>query len=227
MTQEQLRRAAPDVGTPVERSRASSGQIQLPGESDVPGKRELEDLRTCVGKLDEAMRIEGIDPAGVLGVWCQSIRACLVTFCNAVSASTARVEGRSEVVERAMKAEVERVKIAIEQCRAETMLARMKTAETVEVRKVENVELARELGTEISKTIRTAALVREVRFNRRQNWSAVALVATVLLGCFVGGAVWSSYRADQGVVARCLANQQVDTTGKTYWCAMTVVRDGT
>lgn len=125
-----------------------------------------------------------------------------------------------------MKAEVERVRVAIQQCHAETALVRLKKNEAVDLLKVEKVELARELGAEISNTIKMAAMVREVRFNRRQNWSAVALVATVLLGCFVGGAVWNSYRADGSVISRCLKNQHPDENGKTYWCSMTDVLAG-
>lgn len=184
-------------------------------------------IRRCVQEFARAVQDEGIDPQAPLGIWSRALQNSLGALALFMDLVAERVDERAEVVERAMQAEVERVRVAIQQCQAETMLARMKTAETVELRKVENVELARELGTEISKTIRTAALVREVRFNRRQNWSAVALLATVLLGCFVGGAVWSSNRADESVVTRCLKSQQVDETGKTYWCAMTVVRNGT
>lgn len=161
-----------------------------------------------------------------MGIWSKALQNSLGALALFMDLVAERVDERAEAVERAMKAEVERVRVAIQQCHAETAQARIKTAETVELRKVENVELARELGAEISKTIKRAALVREVRFNRRQNWSAVALVATVLLACFVGGAVWSSYREASGVVARCSKGQVVDATGKTYWCPMTIVRDG-
>ncbi len=186
----------------------------------------LEELKAAIARLHAAARAEGIEANSTLGVWLTSQEMAMMTLAEAMNWQVQRVEEFSGAVERAMKAEVERVRVAIQQCHAETALVRLKKNEAVDLLKVEKVELARELGAEISNTIKMAAMVREVRFNRRQNWSAVALVATVLLGCFVGGAVWNSYRADGSVISRCLKNQHPDENGKTYWCSMTDVLAG-
>ena len=184
------------------------------------------EVRSCVLELEEAMREEGIDPRAPLGIWCRALQNSIGALATFVDVSTDRVEGKSEVVERAMTAQVERVKVAIEESRAETIRARISTAHSEELRKVENLKLARELGEGIKETLRSTMLAREIRFNRRQNWSAVALVAFVLFGCFIGGGVWAGYRSDHGVVGRCLAKQVADEAGQHFYCSMDVVRGG-
>ena len=203
-----------------------SQQARSYGSSQDAASGALIELRACLDGLDDAMRIEGIEPHGVLGVWCRAMRAGLLAFCCAVDLSTARVEGRSEVIERAMREEVNRVKVAIEESRAETVRARISTAHSEEVRKVENLKLARELGEGIKETLKTTMLAREIRFNRRQNWSAVSLVALAAFACFIGGGVWSGYQNGHGVIGRCLAKQVPDESGQHFYCSMDVVRGG-
>ena len=184
------------------------------------------ELRSCVRELEEAMREEGIDPRAPLGIWCRALQNSIGALATFVDVSTDRVEGKSEVVERAMAAQVERVKVAIEESRAETVRARISTAQSEELRRVENLKLARELGEGIKDTLKTTMLAREIRFNRRQNWSAVSLVACAAFACFIGGGVWAGYRSDHGVIGKCLAKQVPDESGKHFYCSMDVVRGG-
>lgn len=183
-------------------------------------------LRHCARELDEAMREEGIDPHGPLGIWSRAAQRFVITFAVITEAASTRIEGRLEIIEAAMRVEVERVKVAVEQSRAETARARVSIAQSEEVRRLENLKLARELGAEITQTIKTTALAREIRFNRRQNWSAVALVSGVLIAVFIAGGAWSGFRHERSILDQCIANQLPDGTGKTYWCPMPVVRGG-
>ena len=210
----------------VEPTLQRSQQASKPGDPQDAASGALIELRACLDGLNDAMRIEGIEPHGVLGVWCRAMRAGLLAFCCAVDLSTARVEGRSEIIEGAMREEVNRVRVAVEESRAETVRARISTAHSEEVRKVENLKLARELGEGIKETLKTTMLAREIRFNRRQNWSAVSLVALAAFACFIGGGVWSGYRSDHGVIGRCLAKQVPDESGQHFYCSMDVVRGG-
>ena len=209
-----------------------SGGTKAPGDAEQQSDKEAQiaygvaELRSCVRELEEAMREEGIDPRAPLGVWCRALQNSIGALAIFVDVSTDRVEEKSELVERAMTAQVERVKVAIEESRAETVRARISTAHSEELRKVENLKLARELGEGIKETLKTTMLAREIRFNRRQNWSGVALVAFVLFGCFIGGGVWAGYRSDHGVIGRCLTKQVPDESGKHFYCSMDVVRGG-
>ena len=201
-----------------------SGDAEQQSDKTAQIARAVAELRSCVRELEEAMREEGIDPRAPLGIWCRALQNSIGALATFVDVSTDRVESKSEVVERAMAAQVERVKVAIEESRAETIRARISTAHSEEQRKAENLTLARDLGEGIKETLKTTMLAREIRFNRRQNWSAVALVAFVLFGCFIGGGVWAGYRSDHGVIGRCLAKQVPDEAGRHFYCSMDVVR---
>lgn len=50
------------------------------------------------------------------------------------------------------------------------------------------------------------------------------LASCVVVGMFVGGAVWASYRSDHAILAACLKAQQTDVAGKVSWCPMVVVQ---
>ncbi len=225
---------APSEGSPAVRKEPT---LLSPSSGDSPATpadrsaAALQQLRDTVERFGDAMRSEGIDSKGVLGVWSDALRAGLISFVYAVEVLTERVEGQSLTVQGAMNAAVARVDIEVDRVRAvssaahaEMVLSRQKMRESEEVRKVENLTLARELGTEISETVKTTALAREIRFNRRQNWSAVALVAVIFLSVFIGGAVWASYRSDHAILGACLKAQRTDPSGKVSWCPMTVVQ---
>ena len=149
-------------------SNKAQGDADQQSDKEAQIARAVVELRSCVRELEEAMREEGIDPRAPLGVWCRALQNSIGALATFVDVSTDRVDGKSEVVERAMIAQVERVKVAIEESRAETIRARVSTAHSEELRKVENLKLARELGEGIKETLKTTMLAREIRFNRRR-----------------------------------------------------------
>lgn len=193
--------------------------------------KAIEDLKAAILQLRLAAKAEGIEAGSTLGVWMTSQEMVLMVMMETVEWQVGRIEARLDQVDAAMKATIARVNAEIEMLRvvrdaaeAEAREARERVRESEEVRKVDNVTLARELGSEITKTIKRAALIREVRLNRVQNWSAVGLVAAIIFAVFIGGAVWSSYRNDSAILAACMKAQQSDPAGKASWCPMVVVK---
>ena len=184
---------------------------------------ETAKLQECVGKLGDAMRFEGIDAHTPLGVWCEAQQAAMLSLGQLVELQTARIEDRAEAVERSWKAQTELHGKAIEELRAATQACRAETARSEAKRKADGQLLAGEVATDIKKAITDTMVVREVRWNRRQNWTAAAIGAVVLMGLFVGGGIWSGYRTDQGMIGRCLTKQVVDAAGQAY-CPMNVLR---
>lgn len=191
----------------------------------------VEQLKAAIVALRAAAKVEGIEPGSVLGVWMTSQEIAIMAMADTVEWQIGRIEGRLDQVVQLMAAATKRVDAEIG--RSKTTMAewhsaaayvRSRTAESEESRKVENLRLARELGDGIKETLKTTMLAREIRFNRRQNWSAVALVASVLLACFMAGGVWTGYRSDHGVVGRCLAKQVPDEAGRYFYCRMDIVQ---
>ena len=191
----------------------------------------VEQLKAAIIALRVAAKAEGIEAGSVLGVWMTSQEIAIMAMADTVEWQIGRVEGRLDQCEQLMAtatkrvdAEVARAKTTMAEWHSAAAYVRSCTAESEEQRKVEKLRLARELGEGIKETLKTTMLAREIRFNRRQNWSGVAIVAFVLFSCFIGGGVWAGYRSDHGVIGRCLAKQVPDESGQHFYCAMEVVR---
>lgn len=182
----------------------------------------IDTLRFSADALDRAMHEEGIDSSSSLAVWGKAQRDCLNVMILIAENFAERIDDRTDAVERAMRAQVDLVKAEIERCRYETERLQAVTGLSIEGRKKDSQELAKELSKLISKGIKEATLIREKRFNRMQNWSAAGFLAFCLLSCFVGGQVWSNYKLDSRVLERCERNQVAG--GGTTWCDMIVAR---
>ena len=173
-------------------------KLRAAAEGRANAEAEITNLRACLEQLQEALRIEGIEPNGPLGVWSRALGSALNGMAVLVQADL--VEAKAEAVERAMLAEVARVKTAVEEARVLTSRLKVEIEDNKERRRDENLALAKELGEGIKDTLKTSLLIRERRWNRRQNWSAAALAASVLIGCFVAGVGWSDYSRPGGAV---------------------------
>ena len=184
---------------------------------------ETAKLQECVGKLGDAMRFEGIDAHTPLGVWCEAQQAAMLSLGQLVEMQTIRIEERAEAVQRSWQAQADVHAKAIEELRAATQTCRAETAHSEAKRKADGQLLTHEVATGIKQVLADTMVVREIRWNRRQNWMAAALAAVVLLSFFICGGVWTSYRFDRGTISRCLTKQVLDTAGRQY-CPMDVVR---
>lgn len=180
-------------------------------------------LRSCVEMLAEAMRFEGIDAHTPLGVWCQALQATMLSLGRLVDMQTARIEERAEAMAKPWQAQTEVHSQAIEELRAATQACRAETTRSEEKRKADGQLLAGEVATDIKQAITATMVVREVQWNRRQNWTAAAITAAILVGFFVSGSVWSRYQNDRGIAERCLKKQVLDNAGHQY-CPMKVVQ---
>ena len=188
---------------------------------------EIERLRACVGQLEEAMRVEGIDPTGPLGVWSRALGSTVSALAILAEDQAHRVDEKVVAVERAMLAQVERVKVAVDEARALTNHLKVEIEHNKERRKDDNLALAKELGGNIKDTLKTSLLIRERRWNRAQNWTAAMLAASVMMGCTAVGARWNASQrpADpvQEVMDRCVARKVLDEVTRQYYCPVKVV----
>lgn len=179
-------------------------------------------LAASLFQLQEAARVEQIERNSTLGVFLVAQEMALMTLASVVESQQAAIGDRAVVVERAMAAQVDVVKVEVERCRQETQRLQAATGLAVEQRKKDSQELAKELSKLISKGIKEATLIREVRFNRFQNWSAASFLAFCLFASFVGGQVWTNSKLEARILERCERAQVL--SGGTAWCDMTVAR---
>lgn len=143
-----------------------------------------EHLAASLFQLQEAARAEQIESNSTLGVFLVAQEMALMTLASVVETQqivigdrASEMQGAMVAQERVMASQVAVVKVEIERCRQETQRLQAVTGLAVEERKKDSQELAKELSKLISKGIKEATLIREVRFNRFQNWSAAGFLA--------------------------------------------------
>ena len=179
-------------------------------------------LSASLSQLQEAARVEQIERNSTLGVFLVAQEMALITLASVVESQELAIVDRAVVVERAMTVQVDVVKLEVERLRQETQRLQAVTGLAVEQRKKDSQELAKELSKLISKGIKEATLIREVRFNRLQNWSAAGFLALGLFGSFVGGQVWTNSKLETRILERCERAQVL--SGGTSWCDMSIAR---
>lgn len=203
-------------------------QLKVAAEGKARAGAEVQNLRACLVQLQEAMRIEGIDPQGPLGVWSRALASTISSLAIVVEVQAELVEGKAETVERAMMAQVKRVEVGVEELRAWTNRAKAEIEDSKERRRADNLALAKELGENVKETLKNSLLIRERKWNRRQNWTAATLLALLLSACFVGGATWREQQRPTGTVQevmdRCLARQVLDEVTHQYFCPVKIVQ---
>ena len=188
----------------------------------------VQQLQAAIADLHKAALEEKIELDGTLRVWLRAQVTTLKAMAGLVQEQTERIEDKAAAVERAMQAEVARVKAAVEEARGLTNRLKADIENNKERRMDDNLALAKELGEGIKSTLKDAMLIRERRWNRRQNWTVATLSALLLTACFVGGATWREHQRPTGTVQevmdRCLARQVLDEVTHQYFCPVKIVQ---
>ena len=179
---------------------------------------ETAELREAVAKLKEAAEIEGIEPEGALGLFTETLGNILLTLGHLVETQTMRIEQRANATGAASVKSIEEMRAATAACRAQVTLSE-------EQRRSQRLMLAADVAGDIKKVLKESLVIREVKWNRRQNWTAAALAAAVLMGCFIACGIWTGYYNDRAALDRCISKQVIDSSGRAY-CGIEVVRGG-
>ena len=191
----------------------------------------IDEIKAAVSRLREAAIAEGIEPGSTLGVWMVSQEMALLTMADLVEEQSRRIEERADRIDQAMRdstklldAEIARSKHAIQETRLAIEHSRVQTKQSEEHRQSMATQLAGTLYGSIEEKLNNSVIVRQVQWNRRRNWSSAALVATIMLGIFVGGMVLEGSRHDRGVLARCAEEEVHDKNGRVY-CPIDVLQE--
>jgi hypothetical protein len=179
---------------------------------------ETAELMSCIEQLKSAMVSAGIDDDSPLGAWGRAQQLVLLTFSRLIEGQTVRIEQRANAVAAAAVKSIDEMRAATAACRAQVTLSE-------EQRRSERLTLASEVAEDIKKVLKESLVIREVKWNRRQNWTAAALGAAVLMGCFIAGGIWTGYYNDRAALDRCISKQVMDSSGRAY-CGIDVVRGG-
>ena len=187
-------------------------------------------LRARLPELDAAVYAEGIDPSGPLGVWCRvqkDIVAALAAVADEQNSGMAEhlvaFRQASSAATELVEAEAGRLKAGTEAARQLMLSVKAETGRSREERLKAGDDMAIRLSAKIQECLETTLLVRERRWNLRQNVTLVALGAGALFGAFMCGEWVQGRGMGQAIIERCRTHLAVDPGTKVAYCAMTTV----
>ena len=187
-------------------------------------------LRGRLPELEAAAFAMGIDPTGPLGVWCRVQKDMLGILADVADALGSRVDERAAAVEKGMRASIERVeaeharlKTGTEAARQLMLSIRDENINIKEERLKAGNDLAASLAEQIKDKVAEVTLIRERRWNRRQNTSMVALGFGTLFAAFMAGQLVHEHSLAAEIIARCHAHLAVDPDTKEAFCPMPLV----
>jgi len=187
-------------------------------------------LRDRLSEIEAATYAEDIDPNGPLGVWCRVQKDIITALAAVAEEQGLGVVKHLASFQHAMRAAIERVDAEVGLLKAGTEAARQvvlsvkaETANSKEERSKSGDDLAVRLSGKIQQCLETTLLVRERRWNLRQNVSLVGLGAGVLFGAFMCGELVQGRSMGQAIIDRCRTHLAVDPGTKVAYCAMNTV----
>jgi hypothetical protein len=187
-------------------------------------------LRARLPEMDAAMYAEGIDPSGPLGVWCRVQKDIVAALAAMAEEQGSGMVERLASFQQAMQAAIELVEAQVALLKAGTEAARqvmlsvkVETANSKEERLKAGDDMAIRLSDKIQGCLQDTLLVREKRWNLRQNLTLVAFGTCLLFGAFMYGEWVQGHSMGQAIVERCRAHLAVDPGTKVAYCAMNMV----
>ncbi len=187
-------------------------------------------LRDRLAEIDAATYSEGIDPNGPLGVWCRVQKDIIIALAAVAEEQGSGVVKHLTSFQHAMRAAIERVDAEIGLLKAGTEAARQvmlsvkaETTNAREERLKAGDDMAIRLSDKIQGCLESTMLVRERRWNLRQNVTLAALGAGLLFGAFIGGQWVQGHSIGQAIIERCRTHLAVDPATKVAYCAMNTV----
>ena len=190
----------------------------------------VDHLRSCIIGMRTAAKAEQIDPEGPLGVWVQAQEAMLLSMAHFAELQTDRLVETVREVDLAMtaavtlvEAEVQRVRATNETARVETMRLRSQGDLLKEERLKAGDDMAIRMSDKIQEHLKDTVLVREKRWNLRQNLRLVSIFAGVLFATYLGGQ-WTVFHGDRrDILERCQMNPAIDRITKVTYCPTWVI----
>ena len=180
--------------------------------------------------MDAAVYTEGIDPSGPLGVWCRVQKDIVAALAAVAEEQSSGMVERLASFQQAMQAAIELVETEVALLKAGTEAARQvmltvraETANSKEERLKAGDDMAIRLSDKIQGCLESTMLVREKRWNLRQNVTLAALGAGLLFGAFIGGQWVQGHGMGQAIIERCRTHLAVDPATKVAYCAMNTV----
>lgn len=191
---------------------------------------EVDKLRASVLRLHEAAAIERIEPGSTLGVWIEAQEIALKALADVVHEQNTRLLDRVEVIGKALStlldvahAETSRLKARSEASRQQMLTIREDATLLKEERLKATDDMAVRLSDKIQKCLETTMLVRERRWNLRQNLGLVAVGFGLLFSAFLAGEWTQGHNMGQDIIRRCGTHLAVDPGTKIAYCAMSTV----
>ena len=192
-----------------------------------PMNNAVDYLRSCIIAMRAAAKAEQIDPEGPLGVWVRAQEAMLLGMIDFAELQTDRLVESVSMVDRSMtsavtlvEAEVKKLTATREEARQQMWVWREENERMKEERLRAGDDMAIRMADTIKDRLKTSMLVRERRWNLRQNLGLVGIFTGVLFATFLGGQWMQGHNEALTIIERCHANRAVDPSTNAAFCPM-------
>ena len=190
-----------------------------------------ERLRRTAAAMSSSAVDAGVRPEEPLGAMLASFADMVVAFSDAGTGTAERIAATLENTCELAKDEVRKLKQA--NLLANQTIESLKVTEAViQLRTTEAVQGFMDTVTpDLVKALSVVSVIKERRWNQRQNWTRVSIVAGVLLGVFTfgffyGGGNFQSKLSGveaKAAVLRCREAAQPDQLTGVAWCPVKVL----
>ena len=197
------------------------------GEDNDSGARSpAAGLHVALLQLEAALIAEGIDLNSPLGVWSQAQRAMIHAMISCIDDLNTRVDGQVERVGAVADTQLKALQKSIESSNAQRAASVTEIERLKEERLTAMDDVAIRMAAKIQDELKRTILVREKRWNLKQNLRYAGFGSLMLIVAFVAGTWQQSHDEARAIIDRCLKFQTTDRTTKDKYCLMGLV-DGT
>ena len=202
--------------------------MRKPFDADLNGY--VDQIRQSIIGLRAAAKAEQIDMDGPLGVWVRAQEAVLLQIVNfaeyqadVLVEHVRLIDGSLQSAKAFAEAEGKRAESSREEIRAR--LAHMKQFN--ENLKQERLEAMDDVAVRISDGIRDklkrTILVREKRWNLKQNLRYAGFGSLLLFAAYLGGVYYQGQEAVRDIIELCRKYPTVDQKTKVQYCTMGLI----
>lgn len=193
----------------------------------------IDQLRQSIIDLRMAAKAEQIDPDGPLGVWVSAQERTLTHLAafaehqtNVLVKHVRRIEEALKLTTAFSEAEAKKAATLRGELRDQMGHMKEKNEELKQERLTAMDDVAIRMAGKIQDELKRTILVREKRWNLKQNLRYAGFGSLMLLVAFVAGTWQQSHDEARAIIDRCQKFQTIDRTTNERYCLMGLV-DGT
>ena len=195
---------------------------QLEG-NEIAARSPAAGLHVALLQLDAALIAEGIDPSSPLGVWSQAQKAMIHAMIGCVTDLATRVDDQVARVGAVADTQLKALQKAIESANASRAASVQEIERLKEERLTAMDDVAIRMADKIRDELKRTILVREKRWNLKQNLRYAGFGSLLLFAAYLGGVYYQGQEAVRDIIELCRKYPTVDQRTKVQYCTLGLI----